>query len=275
MTNYGVILGRQPTDYVAGAIPHKVVNPSAVWTPYTPPGEWQWKAGKETMACVSFSAINSIEMQELLLTGRQVNYSDRWLALMSGTTPQGNYLWKVADTIRKYGLVREESWPAPDSFDWNTYYAKPSPAKQAELEAEGKRWLQTHAIAYEWVNDFRPQTVVHHLKHCPLQVVIPGHAVVEIANLNEAFDYFDTYEPFIKQYAQNGISDILKIVLTINNMITRYIVQKGNKLGILVSVDGDGIFTDTVFWAKSEEHFKQLKVQYEVPDNALRIVYPV
>ena len=28
-------------------------------------------------------------------------------------------------------------------------------------------------------------------------------------------------------------------------MINRYIVQKGSKLGVLVSVDGDGIFTDT------------------------------
>ena len=30
-----------------------------------------------------------------------------------------------------------------------------------------------------------------------------------------------------------------------DNMINRYIVQKGSKLGVLVSVDGDGIFTDT------------------------------
>ncbi|HEX5429849.1 MAG TPA: hypothetical protein VFX17_02085 [Patescibacteria group bacterium] len=65
------------------------------------------------------------------------------------------------------------------------------------------------------------------------------------------------------------------ILLKRSNMIARYIVQKGGKLGVLVSVDGDGIFTDTVFWAKSDAMFEDLKKQYEVPDDAPRIVYPV
>lgn len=59
-----------------------------------------------------------------------------------------------------------------------------------------------------------------------------------------------------------------------SNMVNRYIVQKGGKLGVLVSVDGDGIFTDTVFWAKSQDHFDQLRVQYEIPADAPRLVYP-
>lgn len=59
------------------------------------------------------------------------------------------------------------------------------------------------------------------------------------------------------------------------SMPTRYIVQKGGKLGVLVSVDGAGVFSDVVFWAKNEQHFAQLKAQYEVPDNAPRITYPV
>src|SRR5262245_43848391 len=143
--NFGVAPGpqRAPTDYVAGTLQHEVRNPSAVWTPFAPPGEWQLKNGKDVMACVTFSAINSIEMQELQQTGRQINYSDRWIALMSGTTPEGNYLWKVIETIRKYGLVPEEAWPAPVSFDWATYYAKPSKTVQATLEKIGQEWLKT------------------------------------------------------------------------------------------------------------------------------------
>lgn len=64
------------------------------------------------------------------------------------------------------------------------------------------------------------------------------------------------------------------IVKRDRNMVKRYIVEKGGKLGVLVSVDGDGIFTDTIFWAKSEQMFADLKKQYEVPDNAPRVVMP-
>lgn len=64
------------------------------------------------------------------------------------------------------------------------------------------------------------------------------------------------------------------ILVKRSSMITRYIVQKGAKLGVLVSVDGDGIFSDTTLWAKSDAMFEQLKKDYEVPENAPRIVYP-
>ena len=60
-----------------------------------------------------------------------------------------------------------------------------------------------------------------------------------------------------------------------NNMIKRYLVNKNGKLGVLVSTDGDGVFTDVVFWAKSEAHLAELKNQYEIPPNALVITYPV
>ena len=58
-------------------------------------------------------------------------------------------------------------------------------------------------------------------------------------------------------------------------MIKRYLVNKNGKLGVLVSTDGDGVFTDVVFWAKSEAHLAELKNQYEIPPNALVITYPV
>jgi hypothetical protein len=84
-----------------------------------------------------------------------------------------------------------------------------------------------------------------------------------VHHINE--DYIHSYHSFGEAY----------VLVPRSNMVTRYIVQKGGKLGVLVSVDGDGIFTDTIFWAKSEAHFNQLKTQYEVPDNALRVIYPV
>src|SRR3990167_7048548 len=98
--NRGVILGQRPDDFVGGTIPYEVRLPSGNWDAFLPSGEWQRsqpdpvKGYIDTMACVSFSALNSIETQIRFLTGQSINYSDRFTAKMSGTTPQGNWLYK-------------------------------------------------------------------------------------------------------------------------------------------------------------------------------------
>lgn len=238
--NHGVLRGRKDTDFIAGTIPFQERNPSGNWRNYLPPAEWQWKNGKDTMACVTFSLLNSIETQEFFLTGQRVNYSDRWIALMSGTTPQGNYLYAVADTVRKFGLVREESWPAPSSFDWNTYYAQPDAATMKKLLAEGEEWKKTHSLAYEWLTTSL-EDIQTHLKHCPLQVVIPGHAIEGFKQVGDIHGYFDSYEPFEKSTWRGNLTDVFKAVLTINDnesmrLIldngTVYLVGSTGKLGI-------------------------------------------
>src|SRR4051812_22652704 len=123
-TNHGLLeIGRRPRDFVGADLPFEVRLPSGNWQAYLPVGELQREiAGLpivETMACVSFSLTNAIETQEKFLTGKEVNYSDRWLATMSGTTIHGNSLQIVADTVRKYGLVKESSWPKPKpNYTW-------------------------------------------------------------------------------------------------------------------------------------------------------------
>src|SRR3712207_6542899 len=91
--NHGVLEGRRDTDFVAGeevgALPYEVRNETGDWTPFMPPGEWQASKKGDSMSCVTFSALNSIEAQEKFLTGNQVNYSDRWTAKRSGATPEG------------------------------------------------------------------------------------------------------------------------------------------------------------------------------------------
>src|SRR5687767_13192677 len=101
--NRGALSGRRSTDFVAGVLPYEIRNQSGDWEPYAPPGERQGNSLADSLGCVSFSLIDCIETQEFFLTGRRVNYSDRWLAKMSETTFEGNYLYKVADTVRKYG----------------------------------------------------------------------------------------------------------------------------------------------------------------------------
>lgn len=220
--NYGVILGQRPEDWVAGAIgalPYEVRLPSGQWKPHLPTAEKQRNL-LETMACVSFSACNCIETQEKHQTGKEVNYSDRWIAKMSGTTQNGNYLYKVGDTIRNYGMVLESDYPSTTNMTWDQYYADIPPAKLEELKAKGKKWLEKWDVKTEFIEGAGlgiwhtiKEDLIKHLKHAPLQVVIPGHAVMNFyceADVN----YFDTYKPFEKKTPYTNIQTAYKYVLT-------------------------------------------------------------
>lgn len=247
---HGVLLGRKDTDFVAGVLPYVVVNPTGDWRNFVPPGERQSQATVDSMACVTFSALNSIETQEKHLTGKQPNYSDRWIAKMSGTTINGNYLYKVADAIRQYGLVLEEDYPS-DFSSFDQYYADIPESKMSELLAKGKKWLEDWTIRYEWVGTIE-EDLIRNLKQAPLQVVIPGHAIVEIRSVQDIMSYFDTYNPFIKQKPQNAISDALKILLTPlkgQTMSNAVLVTRGSKPNIeygffLPVINPSGLISD-------------------------------
>lgn len=212
--NHGVILGRRPSDYVhglIGALPYEARNESGNWMAYLPTAERQTNRRTETFACVSYSFLNVIETQAKFLTGQEVNFSDRWLAKMSGTTMAGNYLWAVADTARINGLVEQGVWPEPADYTWDSYYAEIPPA----IKSKGMEFLKNWTVAYEWI-ELTPDSLEKHLKHSPLQVVIPGHAI-ECFTFNKPADivrYFDTYDPFLKSTSLSHLADALKVVLT-------------------------------------------------------------
>lgn len=259
MLNKGVLLGRKATDYIAGTLPYSEILPNGDWTGYCPPGEWQRPNLVDTMACVTFSALNCIETQEKQQTGLQVNYSDRWIAKMSGTTPQGNYLYKVVDAIRQYGLVLEEDYPAPANFTWDEYYADINPDLMDNLLAKGQIWLNKWAVNYEWlqVNDLN---IDHHLKRSPVQVVIPGHAVEGIYSPQLMIEYFDSYEPFFKGTVISNLVDALAIVLTRKEkMPTRFFIKDGAKIGAFVA---DGFALGGAF-AKDAGALESLKSALE------------
>jgi hypothetical protein len=216
--NTGVLRRRQDTDYLIGALAFDVRNESGDWEMYAPTGERQ-KGKEDSMSCVTFSDLNSIEMQEKFLTGKQVNYSDRWIAKMSETTKQGNYLWKVADTIRKYGLVLEEDYPTPENYTWAQYHAEIPEAKKQELIAKGKKWLEKWSVSYEWL-PIDTATIKYHLKHAPLQIVIPNHAMAEVRNEKDIARIFDSYPSYFKNKKQSQITDVMKLVLTPKQMQT-------------------------------------------------------
>ncbi|MFP5260999.1 MAG: hypothetical protein ACLGJB_03735 [Blastocatellia bacterium] len=261
--NTGIILqDPQGTDYIAGVnspIQYKENNPTGDWTAALPSDELQVGLYFDSMACVSFSACNTLETQLNYLKDRlsvdslqwlhdkgyfdangKFNFSDRFIAKMSGTTQQGNSMQKVADTIRNCGLVPENVWPAPfrqqnPPFTWSEYYKEiPQEVKNLGLEFKAR-----FDVAYEFVYTEQDK----HQKQSPLQVVVatcsgwndppvascpnqPNHAVMQVNNSKVIYDH---YNPFKKQLASDyKIYYWMKYVVTEKSMNQAKIVVSKN-----------------------------------------------
>lgn len=232
--NRGVLLGQRDTDWIAGsigALNYEVRNASGDWRPYLVAKERQ--TGKEdSMACVSFSACTSIEIQEKFLTGKESNYSDRWTAVRSETMPQGNFIWKVGDTVRKDGMVLESSYPAPADYTFAQYHAPIPEPKLSQLIAEGQEWLSRWQVNTEFIPATKEE-MLKHIKQAPLQIVIPGHAVVGFLCEADILNYFDTYRPFEKTTPYSNIQTAYKYVLTKKeqSMTNSILVKRGSEYG--------------------------------------------
>lgn len=250
------------TDYVAGAesgIVYKINLLTGNWTQYLPKTEQQ-AITIETMACATFSAMNTLETQfELLFstflaenqqwmkdngyfdeTGK-INFSDRFIAKLSGTTLQGNYLQKVWDTVRNCGLVPEKDWP----FVGTTFAEYYSDIPQV-IQDKGLEFKKRFKVMYEWVLIFGDgqdikTTIQYHLKQAPLQIAtpvcagwetgnvkacdlkIPQHATMIYSADDSGFYDFDEYVPFDKllsldypiMYALKGIVEEIAVLAII------------------------------------------------------------
>ena len=231
-------------DFIAGqetGIQYEEVNAAGDWTLSLPKRETQFINTFDTQACVTFSALNIIEMQlnYFLASGKlspdkvkkltdwgfiedgKFNFSDRFTAKMSGTTPQGNSLQKVWDSIRKDGLLPELMWKSQGALNWADYY-KEIPQ---QIKDYAKNILTIFEFKYEWVvtgNCAAPnlELLKYHLKQAPLQpahplcardsqgvfqpcnVCVTQHAT-SIYNIISTVKDFDHYYPYENEYALN------------------------------------------------------------------------
>jgi len=198
-------------DYVMGAsnnINWQVIKEDGNWTKDLPENERQ-NIHFETMNCTAFSLLNVIEILAKVKFGETWNLSDRYLGAMAGTTPNGNSMKKVLETVRKYGCVNEKDYPWANS--WGEYYQRPN---QALLD-KGLAWTKQYTIGYEkvWGND---NAMKEAIKFSPLYVGLyawyrQGGVYKSVGNANHAsvlaqmppkIDY-DSYDPYIKHLAED------------------------------------------------------------------------
>lgn len=272
----GVIEEVRETDFIKGTIPYEVICED--WKPYLPNPERQRRANWDTMSCVTFSALNVLETQLnfFLATGKiadfaveqlielgyivdgQFNFSERFTAVMSGTTDQGNSLQNVWDSIRHDGLLPEKDCPYTDTMTQAQYFK--NNFTQAEKN-KAKLILNYIDIMYEWLvtNSFRLadwefEDVKKALKQAPLQFVTPTSNWNKIpctpeesqtqgthATMNwkteTLYDIEDHYVEFLKKLSRYYmIRYAMKSVVFLKDNIKKEmsnvkIVKNGNEIG--------------------------------------------
>lgn len=217
-----------PTEYIMGEftkIKPATRVPSGKWGPYLPTYEKQYNYSFDTLSCTTFSALNAVEMQlnwlmkngyfsqldieELKLMGyldenKLFNFSDRFTAILSGTTRLGNYFTTVWECIRTIGLLPEKDFPFGDCKTWEEYH-NGSFITQAMI-SKAKKFLDIVQIQYEWVfykNDQSGLTedeeklVDVALTQAPMQIGVAIPATHAILQYSVDRDMLDTYPPFI------------------------------------------------------------------------------
>ena len=126
-----------------------ILQENGQWDDYLPVKEYQRK-GLETMSCVSYGTLNCIEILHKRKYGEEVNFSDRYTAIVSDTTQEGNSPHKVAEAVRKLGLIDEKELPFTELMtNWDEYHF-PKPMEKEYLDL-GKKWLYEYSFKHEWV----------------------------------------------------------------------------------------------------------------------------
>jgi hypothetical protein len=135
---------------------------------YLPTGELQ-KGVEDFQDCVTRGFLNSLETQfnwlyrndklkpenkkwletKGYVKDNQVSFSDRYIAVLSGTTRTGNSLKAPVDAIRKQGVIPKSLLPKELNMTWDTYH---DPSKITdELKQLGQDFLKRFSINYEQV----------------------------------------------------------------------------------------------------------------------------
>jgi len=172
--NYGVILEPiKEQDLLFGTnnrVEHNIKIGLEKWLSYFSEGELQLGTYYDTMSCVTFSALNVVEailnyqirnkmmsienIKWLFDNGYlnekgEVDLSDRFTAIMSGTTEQGNTGGQVWDSIRNIGVIPEKM------FSWDKSRTAPMEQRFIDYFLDRKYITQEMIdLAKEFTNRF-------------------------------------------------------------------------------------------------------------------------
>lgn len=256
--NTGLIPEFSESIWIGSQIPYEIRLESGDWLPFDVVHEKQ-KDPVECMDCVTFSLLNNFEVQHKS-KGVDINLSDRFTAKVSDTQMNGNTFERVADSARRIGVVREETYPNnPKAQTWAEYY-KPVPQD-----------ILSKAVKVDFNYEIIPRTsdyeaqLKKYLKQCPLWITIPApnpnHAVTLMRISNGKAYIKDHYSQAIRTIPVSDISIAAKVV------INKLIEFNMNQTKIVLSKDGKTVYKAVPVATDFENFKKQASVEgIEVPE---------
>ena len=144
-----------------GSLP---IRPDGQWDDWCPPDEDQ-NNGFEPQSCTSNGTLTCVEILQRQEYQDTTDWSERFLANVSGTTMWGNDPQKVAETLRKKGTVHESDLPyTPDINTWAKYYD--TIPYELEVRALAK-FKGTYDFGHQYVGT-DPQSMMNRLQYSPL-----------------------------------------------------------------------------------------------------------
>ena len=160
----------KPEDHIFGAsgTPFEAIQPNGDWSEFLPAKEYQNLNNVEPYACVTFTILNCVEILIKKQYGIDSNFSDRFLAAISGTKEGGNSPQVVCQFLRDIGVVPQDVWPFDSSIDSFEKFYAPIPPAIRELANEFKtQW----DFRYKNVN---PNGITSALTCSPLLISVPA-----------------------------------------------------------------------------------------------------
>ena len=216
----------QEEDYILGdgMLVGEILQSNGQWDDYLPDTEIQHQWGLETSNCTSYATLNAIEILLKRKYGGVHNYSERGLGIVAGTYPPGNDPHKVAEAVRKNGIIPDEVLPFSSNTDTLEEYYSPSPLTDSFVQ-RAKEWLFWYDFKHDYVftkgeaSDVKRKKIMEALKYSPLGVSVYAWAeenglYTKLGNdnhwtvlygykLGEYWKIYDSYDSTLKKLEWN------------------------------------------------------------------------
>ena len=170
-----------------------MTNPTGIWPAPHAEDQFSHVVPKDTDACVSYSTVHVIESFIKQTLGIDVDFSERFLAKMSGTTLAGNSIENVYNALKTYGLVLDSDWPEPEQFTWQEYYAE----IPAEIIAKGKATLEKY-VDIGNLTHIPADQLNTALTNAPLVIFTPAGTPTHARCVLSESQVFDSYPPYVE-----------------------------------------------------------------------------
>ncbi len=304
-----IVTPPSPTDWFASG---EVSGVPVDWSKYLPEGENQYVPFTfDSLSCTSFSALNVIEMMfkqidlpiehKIFLESNgyyknvEINFSDKFIAITSGTTKNGNSFQNVGNAIRHNGLIPDSMLPFGNEKTWEDWHNKNQiNSKMIDL---GKEFVRYFDISYYFVyfsndgvvNDDYRKSMENNIANAPLQIAIPfaaTHATSMYKMDKNTFYIYDTYDPFLfKKNKDSKVHYVARYTITPRKDVDRTmrlgcrgmdVIRLQSSLNFILGI---ALKTDGIFGKGTEDAVKTYQKKYKlvvdgiVGKNTKKIIY--